>query len=439
MQWRSVLSSSRTRLWLILLVLGLFVTAGLLRFRFAAGDDLSSSYIGCRILASGQPDHLYSYDPLRFSEIGPDPAWHAAARQGQFTGFLHPYVQTPLWALLLAPLCTRTSFAAFNHLFAVLTLLSFAAVVWLVARFWTPRLLHPLSLAAVLLLLWFSVPFQYAMMLMQTHILFVLLTLASLLLAERRRPLLAGLLLAIAAAIKLTPGVLVLYWLLTRRWKAAASMAVCSALLFAITRAAVGPHLMATYLADLHRVAGTLLVEQNNQSFAAWAMGRSFPTDEIFDTQAYPLPNALRLLSTLLVIACALVGGLLDRLVPPPSVSPAPTGALFALVGATIFTPIAWTHYSILLLAPLMLLAERARSLRSLALAACALVIVALTLPPLASDVINGDLGRFALVRSEFYAGLLCLVALAFSAYLQHKRQPNDSGAAVHLRRSGLE
>lgn len=437
MQGRPILSSSRTRPWLILLVLGLFVAAGLLHFRSATGDDLSSSYIGCRLLASGQPDHLYSYDPSHFSEIGPDPAWHAAARQGQFTGFLHPYVQTPLWALLLAPLCTHTSFPAFNHLFAVLTLLSFAAAVWLVARFWTPHLLHPLPLAAVLLLLWFSVPFQYAMTLMQTHIFFVLLTLASLLLAERRRPLLAGLLLAIAAAIKLTPGVLVLYWLLSRRWKAAASMAVCSVLLFAITRAAVGPHLVATYLDDLHRVAGTLLVAQNNQSLAAWVMGRSFPADEIFDTQAYPLPNALRLLSTLLVLACALAGGLLDRFTPPSPV--APTGALFALVGATIFTPIAWTHYSILLLAPLMLLADRARHLRSLVLAACVLVIVALTLPPLASDVIHGDLGRFALVRSEFYAGLLCLGALALSAYLQRKRRPINDGAAANLRSIGLK
>ena len=91
-------------------------------------------------------------------------------------------------------------------------MLCFAGSIWLIAWYWTPSLLNPVGMAVVLAVLWFSVPFQYAMTLMQTHVLFFAMTLGALILAEKRRPGWAGLLLAWAAAVKLTPGVIVVYW-----------------------------------------------------------------------------------------------------------------------------------------------------------------------------------------------------------------------------------
>lgn len=422
-----------SRPWKTLLVLALFVASGIARYHNAQGDDLASSYIGCRLIANHQADHLYSFDPTNFAAVGPDEpgnAWQAAADQAGFDSFLHPYVQTPLWAYALQPLCVHTRFPAFEATFAVLAMLCFAALLWLVTHFWAPDYAHPLPLSLLALGLWFSQPFQYAMMLVQTHILLMLLTVASLILAERRRPILAGLLLALAAAVKITPGILLLYWLLTRRNKAAASMIAWSAALAALTILTTGPHVMAAYLADIHRISRILLLSQNNQSFAAWAMGFFYPAKEVSDFHMLQLPTAMRLLSTALMIALTAAGGLIDRRSAPPT----HLGAAMGLVAATIFAPIAWTHYSFILLVPLLVLAQENRTLRSPLVYAAMLGIAALNFRPLATNVEEMSIAPLAILRGQFFAGLLSLCALAFVAWKLHAAKPHAARGGVESR-----
>ena len=390
----------------------------------AGGDDLASSYVGCRLVVTGAAaGHLYAHDDDNFSKIE-DPVWTSIARSGGDRSFLHPYVQTPLWAIALQPLCRHTQFAGFSRVFLLAILLAFAGSVWLVARYWTPTLLTPISFAVILVALWFSQPFQYAMFLMQTHALFFFLTIASLLLAERKRPLLAGLLLACAAAVKITPAVLLLYWVLTRKWKAAVSMIGWSVVLLAVTYVAAGPHLMKLYFADLHRVSRVLLVSMNNQSLAAWWMGRFYPPDEIYDLTTYPLPAAVRWVSLLLMLLGTAAGGLLDRRsTGTPGERGAsigmPIGAMVALICGTVFAPIAWTHYSIVLLAPLMVLVEESRTRRSFGLAVLVLTATALNFHPFATDVINLDTARFSILRGQFFAAVLCLAGLAYAGVMR--------------------
>ncbi|MGI4831406.1 MAG: hypothetical protein ACRYFU_24980, partial [Janthinobacterium lividum] len=186
--------------WVIWLLLALFVGIGFVRFYEKSGEDLASSYLGCRLIATGHADALYNFDPDNFAGIGPGDVWQKTAKIGGFTGFIHPYVQTPLWGYGLEPVCMHTSFPVFNRIFLLLIMLSFAGAIWLIARYWTPSLLHPVPLAIVLVCFWFSQPFQYAMFLMQTHALFFVLAIGSLILAQRDRPVLAGFLLACAAA-----------------------------------------------------------------------------------------------------------------------------------------------------------------------------------------------------------------------------------------------
>lgn len=405
----------------ILLVIALFVFAGVHTWsgNTDTGDDLSSSFIGCRIVASGEAlHHLYSHDPTDFTSIGPDQLWPDIADEGNFTGMLHPYVQTPLWAFLLRPLCTRLGFLAFQKVFAVLMLGSLALTVWLIARFWTPSLFHPLPVALTLLLVWFSQPFRYSMFLMQTHALFLCMCIAGLLLAERRRPLLSGFLLAFAASVKLTPCLILLYWLVTRRWRAAASMAGWFVVLTAATIAATGLPLFRLYLSEIGRLGHLLLVAQNNQSFAAWWMAHFYPAAEAAKVTILPLPAGVRIVSSATMLALTLAGAWLDRRHPASRV---PLGALIALVAATLFAPIAWTHYFILLIAPLMLFAQQLLDRRTLWLAPFLLGALALSYPPLASDIIDWEIGRFSIVRNQFFAGMLCLIGLALLALERHR------------------
>lgn len=417
--------------WVVLALLGAFVLAGVGWWWNADGEDLASSFVGCRLIAAGHAEALFNYDPENFAGIGPGHIWQQFAVRGHFIGFLHPYVQTPLWGWALRPLCTQVDFPVFNRVFVLLVMLCFAGTVWLIARHWTPSLWHPVPITIILIGLWAAQPFQYAMFLTQTHALFFFLSVASLILAERNRPWSAGFLLACAAAVKVTPALLVIYWLLTRRWKAAASMAVWSILIMAGTVLAVGPHLVSVYFADLHRISRVLLVAENNQSFAAWWMGRYHPEDDIFDVDIFPLPTAVRLLSAALTLAFTAAGGWIDRgrvsLRGEDGPARPPIGATMALVAATIFAPIAWTHYSVILLAPLMVLVEEARRFRSWAIGVWAVAIAALNYQPLATDIIPMDLGRFSLLRGQFYAGVLCLIAVVFVAWYRRHHRPLDA------------
>lgn len=427
-----------------LAVLAAFLLVGLVPSPAKTGDDLAASYLGCRLIVAHDTASLYSYDPETFSEIdSDDDAWHAQAKQTGFTGYLHPYVQTPLWAWSLQPLCTHLSFAPFRFVFTVLNLLSFFGIAWLVARFWAPSLFNPLALALLLLVLSCSEPFRYAMVLTQTHVLYFALTIASLLLAERRQPLpesFAGILLALAAAVKITPGFLIIYWLLTRRYRAALSATLASIVLLGAAVLFTGPTLFSSYLTNLHRVSSVLLVSENNQSFASWLMGRYHPADQLDELITYVLPPALRLGSNLLVFASIVLGGLLDRrsAASASDNTPAPPfGAMFAIVGATLFTPIAWTHYYIVLLPPIMLLldqfhtasspnlsaaghADRARPVllrRRYWLLAFVTAVALLNLRPIAPNIMTVSFGPLSLVRSTFYSGVLCLIGLALAAW----------------------
>lgn len=401
------------------------------------GDDLSSSYVGCRLIAAGQQTHLYAHDPQNFAAIGPDNPWQNAADQGGYTAFLHPYVQTPLWGYALLPLCRHTSWDGFEWIFAVLALLSFAALVFLVALYWAPTLLRPAPLVCVLVVLWFFSPFRYSMALMQTHIFFVLAMVAAVMLADRDRPLAAGLLLAFAATVKITPGVLVVYWLVRRQWKAAAYAVAWSAALWITTRLIAGPELMATYSATIDRVSHTLLPAMNNQSLAAWWM--DFFIHVKFDSfRPLPLPNALRLVCSGLLVVTAAAGGTIDRRRERGSDAPtsnagtlAPIGALLTMVGATTFAPIEWTHYSIVLIVPLMVFAQVAWTRRMPWLWAVMVLIVLLNLPPLAQDPFALQMGRFAILRSHFYSEVLCLVALIAIAIPSRRFDPHQRHRAA--------
>ena len=423
------------RPWMTALVLAVFVAAGLLRFWGETGEDLASSYVGCRLVATGHTGVLYAFDAENFANVGDlTGAWERLGSAGGFHGYLHPYVQTPLWAYALQPLCNHTGFAVFEHVFLALVLLSLAGVVWLVGRYWTPAVFHPGAIALILLGLWFSQPFVYAMFLMQTHALFFFLMVAGLVLAERSGDrwggaVWAGLAVACAAAVKLTPILLVVYWLLTRRWKAALSTVVWSAALMGLTLAAVGPALTGAYLQSLHRVSQVLLVAQNNQSFAAWVMARFYGPDEVFDINSLPLPSAVRIGSTLLMLLSTLGGGWLDRragrrgdrqAASPPQITVPPLGAMMTLIALTIFAPIAWTHYFIVLVAPVMVLLQAARSLRGrwrVGVIVPLVALVALNYPPLATAVLTMDIGDYAVVRGQFFSGVLALLALGIAGW----------------------
>ncbi len=409
----------RVRAFQMALLLTLFAFAGAWHFRLAVGEDLFSSYVGCRLLAVGQANHLYAHDPVTFSVVR-DPAWVSLADWAGFAPLrlLHPYVQTPLWAYSLQPLCTRTDFRTFCHLFLLLEMLCTSGTLWVVARYWVPALFHPAWIFAICVGLAFADPFRYAMFLTQTHIVYLFLSVLALILARKNHPVWAGLALAMAASVKITPGFLLIYWMVSRRYKASLSFILFSLILVALTILTTGPALFRTYLQELAAVSNVLLVAFNNQSLAAWWMGRHYPAGELFEWHIHALPPLVRWTALSLACLSGVLGGVMDRNQSQSGTVQPPFGAVVTMVGSTMFAAIAWSHYYILLVIPLMLLLNAMREGTRWLWGGLAATIYVLMLYPVAYGSIQPRYREYSLVRSEFYAGAVCLCALLLLRWL---------------------
>ncbi len=381
-------------------------------FRPAGGGvDLTSSYLGCRVIMEHNTDHLYSQDVTSY-QLVKDPVWQQATLGRGFAPdlALPPYVQTPLWGYSLRPLCRSMGFPAFNRLFLFVLCLCFAGTVWLTAREWTLHLFHPLWVAASCVLYAALYPLHYSLALTQTHILFLYMALLAVALARRGFPIWAGILLALAAAVKITPALLFVYWIITRQKKAAWSFIAASLALVAAAVLTTGAPLYLAYLRSMSRVSNMLLVAWNNQSLAAWWMGFHYPRQEFGTWHIFVLPPAVKITSLVLLLASAVAGGFFDRRRQDVTMNTPPYGAIFTLTGATLFTPIAWTHYFVILIVPIMFLLDAFLRRRSPILLAVAAAIV---LPNVYHFVFR--LSHAALpdiVRLQFYSGIVAMAAL---------------------------
>ncbi len=412
-------SPSRPRQIAVFAVLLVFTVFGTVRHLDVTGQDLSSSYFGCRIIAEGQSPHLFAHDAVNFS-LEKDPVWIAIAKKVNFAplGLLHPYVQTPLWGWSLEPVCERTNFTQFCQIFVLIFMLTTTGTIWLTARYWTAHLFHPGWLAIIYAAFYLTEPFKYAIFLVQTHMLFAFLSVAAVILARRGHGIPAGILLALAASVKITPGFLVIYWLTTRQWKASVSFVVASLALVAATFAAVGSASVLAYVHEIQWLSGVLLVAFNNQSIAAVWMTHHYPLSELYKWHIYALPTSLKLVGTLLCLVTPILGGLIDR--RSPFGRRPPYGAVFTMLATTLCTPIAWSHYFILLIVPAMLILDRAvedyREQRFQPVAVwlgTLAAIYALNIYPLFSyGTVLENHQYWSLPHSQFDSGLIALAAL---------------------------
>jgi len=395
--WSQAAGAHRVGLYLAFAAFSLFY------FLNSPGDDLSSSYIGCRLLANGSSAHLYDFNPELFHVVDTS-AWISTAENAHYSGFLHPYVQTPLWAWGLTPLCGHLPFSAFSNVFLCVALLSLIVTIETVARTWAPTFLRPLPLAILLVAVAMSTPFQYAMWLVQTHALFLMLTVLALHFAERDRPIQAGAALALACAVKITPGFLLVYWLIGGRRRAALWFVVGSLTIAAFTVAAVGFDLTLDYVQSMRRVSNVLLVSFNNQSVTAFLAYSQSMFSELNNWRILPLTPALKAVSAVTSVGSVAFAGWMSR-------KRELTGATvaLALIGVTVFSPIAWTHYFLCVIPAVMILTNAGGVLP----VAVAITTFILNSTPIAIDPVAPQIGSLTVVRSHFISAIILMTVLA--------------------------
>lgn len=334
----------------VYLAFGLF---SYLRFTGWAGDDLVSSFVGCRLIASGQINHLYDFDPANFVQTA-SPVWHAVATAGGFPYEPHPYVQIPLWGWSLQPLCTRLDFQQFRSVFLILSILSVIGIIDIVRRVWAPRFADPRYLLPLLAALLLTAPYPYSLALGQTHPLILVLVVFAAVAAERDWWVWAGIALAAAAAVKITPVALAAFWLARGHYRAAASFAVAILAIGLANLAAVGWAPTLAFLHTMHRMSDILLLSYNNQSIAVWMVHSKNLGYEIAHFDILPLPATVKWACSLLLLAIPAAVGWSLR-----GVRDHGAGVALVLIALTITAPIAWLHYYIALIPAVMILAQR--------------------------------------------------------------------------------
>jgi hypothetical protein len=191
-------------------------------------NDFKHIYLGALLLSEGQSPYdrelIYT---LALAEGSSDPRFVSVDDQGQVVPRVLPYVYLPFTGIVFIPL-TLVSFHQAANIFMFLNaLFLFAGFACLTRAERLPFSAGTVALCALPVLLNFSV-FRNATAGQLNAVLFFGASLLYLQLSQTRRPWLSGLIAALLMLFKITPGVFLLWFLLSRRWAEAGWMIALS-------------------------------------------------------------------------------------------------------------------------------------------------------------------------------------------------------------------
>lgn len=179
-----------------------------------AGYDFRAYYFGAQVAEHGGDP----YDP---EQLVP---W---AEDANIESELYPFLYPPAFLLVMKPLTSWDWFSSFCLWMFVneLSLLGCAAIL---AIWW--RSLQPQVGVLILVFLSLNLVHLDGILYGQVGSTLLALTLGGLWLTSRGHGIAGGVLLGTATAMKLLPGIFILWWLMHRRWRAAGSAIVVAAL-----------------------------------------------------------------------------------------------------------------------------------------------------------------------------------------------------------------
>jgi hypothetical protein len=159
------------------------------------------------------------------------------------------------------------------------------------------------------------------------------------------RSALAGGALAVAAAVKLTPALLILYWIATRRFACVAWFLGAGAVLLALGVAVAGLDLHVEWIARLQDLGGSIVPTKHNRSLAGLLYGFAYGLE---DTDGglplHPMPGWIKAASAILAVAGA-AWCLLDASKARRRPAADAAGQIALLLVAMMAAPLAWDHY----------------------------------------------------------------------------------------------
>lgn len=352
-------SISAADILLTLLVIAAFVLISAKFLAVGESADLHALWTAAEFIAAGQPDAVY-VGSQGIYEMTPAARWVPHLQATGYTGQIFPYVYPPLWAALLAPMTKVVGFASVAETMAVANPLLLSLISLIAWRLSSPRLAPQTWLIVTLLIYCMSVIGAIALFQNQPQILVAFLTILAVERSLAGAPATAGVALALAAGLKIFPGLLVVLWIAQGRWREAGIFFLVVSLLATGSVGIAGWPLHEAFLVEVRAIADTLVVTKLGFSLFSLAAVIFPPIDLRFVNvvtlpagamqghgwSVAPLGMAGRLGSAL-ALAVTLVGfALIARRVR----SAAQIGILWAaaVAGIALVSPLAWAYYFIL-------------------------------------------------------------------------------------------
>ena len=228
---------------------------------FADNDspDLRATWMAGQFFAAGLTDQIYVGSETYFSML-PHPDWTAYLDGLGHEGAVFPFVYPPLWAALSGYVAPHVGFGAIKTVAQILNPLLMVGMVWLASRTAKGSQV-PLALMTLVgsMILIASLPGGVALEQNQPQILVSFLIVAAIERSRAGAPITAGAALALAAAIKLYPALLVVVWIAARQWRATAAFAVIGGALGILSIALAGWPLHEAFLAEIEVIRRTII------------------------------------------------------------------------------------------------------------------------------------------------------------------------------------
>jgi alpha-1,2-mannosyltransferase len=317
---------------------------------FRYGDFTSYYVAGASVLEGGDAD-LYSpaTSDMILAKAEADSPWRriADARGVEDANW---YLYPPFFAVAFAPLALL-SYDRAHDAWYLLNLACLAGSLALLVRAFRERLSGAQAGSAVILtaLLW---PALFTFGAGQANYIILLLVIAGLAASARGKDIAAGLAIAGATAIKLTPGLLFAWFLWKGRWRLVAWGAAGVALLSISGLPFVGWEPYRVYVSEMLPLLARGCANWVNQSLAAFASRLAGVS--MFGWQIAPADPVVHY--GVRVAAMALVGWMAWLTRPVSSRESMTLGFALVLVTTLFLSPISWVHHSVMTIPAIFIL-----------------------------------------------------------------------------------
>ena len=316
-------------------------------------NDFAPIYIAAQLIAEGKSAALYDHHAYLFNIVPPG-VFKETAKQLGFKGIVTPYVHLPLFSffarpLLVIPYGTITKLLLMINVFAVLLAL------YLITRLTGTRC-NFIWLGSALAALTFFYPLLYSLRLGQTTPLVFLGVTALYSVYKAGYPKLSGVILGGIICLKITPLILLVYFMVRKKWSLVISSGCAIAFIVIASTFLMGWESNSAFIWNIMRLSGYSVASWNNQSLDGFLLRLVTGGLHLYDWHILALPFTIKMLKYA-VVSLLMVVWLIAISAPERTDD---TKELFGfsltVTLMVVLSPISWTHYLLFLVFPYLVL-----------------------------------------------------------------------------------